>query len=583
MVHFFDQLGSVVGWTHHIFLGGLFIMLIAEVVMLAVVQRNVRSSICNHFDTAVENVATLPISPLKWQLNAYHYLQLVLGRFATSHSYLNVCCIVVMHEESGWTEIFTFAFCLLCVSRAVTVIYQVYATAAASQSDGAREGLLARAPPPLDNFALGVILEKYVPDPELPLCGLSPHKMLLFVRLALEDMPQFILQLLYLWEDGMRSSVDLAIFLCAILLGLVVIWRDLSGLAFDGTPRTVADAAGAADLKTLKHRIHLGESATTADENKMTPAHFAAVSAKMNSDVDKGIEIFSYLETRGANINATDQDGWTPLHHAAAGLLRNNVDALITVGADPTARDRHGNSPLLLAAGCSRRHRLIQRQKGVSLPEQCIGVLSVLLKGGSIANERTFAGESAVKLATGFPEDLTESVRAYLFEHGAENERAPVPAKSFMPVGEVPVRNSEYPPLPDRQAFAVAPKSGDMNPMRFASPKAASTAKSEKSQELPRFPTAGWVDGGHTFLHSIVNDVLYTTGGNYSFGTGDSFTYVKGTGVGISQLNEDNTYFSRTFDGKGFTVHPTRNDAIEGKNKISLSGGSVTNKFLFAG
>jgi len=119
--------------------------------------------------------------------------------------------------------------------------------------------------------------------------------------------------------------------------------------------------------------------------------------------------------------------------------------------------------------------------------------------------------------------------------------------------------------------------------MRFASPKTTNTMKDEKSQELPRFPTAGWVEGGHAFFHSIVNDVLYTSAGTYTFGTGDSFTYVKGTGAGIAQLSEDKTYYSRTFDGKGFTVHPTRNDAIEGKNKIALSGGSVTNKFLFAG
>ncbi|HEX7021649.1 MAG TPA: ankyrin repeat domain-containing protein [Trueperaceae bacterium] len=51
----------------------------------------------------------------------------------------------------------------------------------------------------------------------------------------------------------------------------------------------------------------------------------------------------------GADVDARDARGWTPLMIAAARNTREAVSVLLAAGADPNARDRRGQTPLLLA------------------------------------------------------------------------------------------------------------------------------------------------------------------------------------------------------------------------------------------
>ena len=56
------------------------------------------------------------------------------------------------------------------------------------------------------------------------------------------------------------------------------------------------------------------------------------------------------LIARGADPNARDGDGKTPLHYAARwGQSPDIVTALLERGADSQARDQEGNTPLELA------------------------------------------------------------------------------------------------------------------------------------------------------------------------------------------------------------------------------------------
>jgi ankyrin repeat protein len=61
----------------------------------------------------------------------------------------------------------------------------------------------------------------------------------------------------------------------------------------------------------------------------------------------KGLkEVVELLISEGTDVNAKNEDGWTPLHMAAAGGQNEIVELLIAAGADVNAKDRVGETPL---------------------------------------------------------------------------------------------------------------------------------------------------------------------------------------------------------------------------------------------
>jgi hypothetical protein len=66
---------------------------------------------------------------------------------------------------------------------------------------------------------------------------------------------------------------------------------------------------------------------------------------------------FNYLcllVDAGADVNASDIEGWTPLHFAARAQIPKTVEYLLKHGALPNPQDSHGNTPLFRAVGTSR-------------------------------------------------------------------------------------------------------------------------------------------------------------------------------------------------------------------------------------
>ena len=51
----------------------------------------------------------------------------------------------------------------------------------------------------------------------------------------------------------------------------------------------------------------------------------------------------------GANCNATDEDGWTPLHYAAERGEAECIAVLLAAGADMSIKDNEGRTPFHLA------------------------------------------------------------------------------------------------------------------------------------------------------------------------------------------------------------------------------------------
>ncbi|MBD0390989.1 ankyrin repeat domain-containing protein [Wolbachia endosymbiont of Pentalonia nigronervosa] len=96
-------------------------------------------------------------------------------------------------------------------------------------------------------------------------------------------------------------------------------------------------AVQAKDYDKVKSLIEQGAEVNATDSNGKTPLHYAA---------SLSLDIVKYLVAQGADINARDNDEMTPLHDAARFHL-DVVKYLVAQGADINARDNdYGYTPL---------------------------------------------------------------------------------------------------------------------------------------------------------------------------------------------------------------------------------------------
>ena len=96
--------------------------------------------------------------------------------------------------------------------------------------------------------------------------------------------------------------------------------------------RALLDAAEKGNIEAVKKTLADGADVNAKDDNGWTPLHWAATS------FDK--EVSEYLITMGADVNAAETvSGMTPLHFAAAGDQKEIVELLLASGADVNAKD----------------------------------------------------------------------------------------------------------------------------------------------------------------------------------------------------------------------------------------------------
>ena len=62
------------------------------------------------------------------------------------------------------------------------------------------------------------------------------------------------------------------------------------------------------------------------------------------------IQVLRLLLRKGADVNATDEAGWTPLMLAVRSSRQAAVEALLEAGADAAAQNRQGATAVHLAA-----------------------------------------------------------------------------------------------------------------------------------------------------------------------------------------------------------------------------------------
>jgi ankyrin repeat protein len=115
------------------------------------------------------------------------------------------------------------------------------------------------------------------------------------------------------------------------------------------------------------------------------------------------------LIEKGADMNARDEEGSTPLADASSLGQLANVKALVAKGADIEARDIYGNTPLLAAAcDCAR----------ATMNDTDVVVDFLLTKGADI-NARNKEGNTALMIASGGGVVKTRIVKI-LIDHGAD-------------------------------------------------------------------------------------------------------------------------------------------------------------------
>ena len=93
--------------------------------------------------------------------------------------------------------------------------------------------------------------------------------------------------------------------------------------------------AGVADVSRC---LNAGADPNARDEDGNTPLHFAGY--------NKNPAVITALVNAGAEINARDKWGHTPLHDAASNQSPAVITALVNAGADVNAKNKRGKTPL---------------------------------------------------------------------------------------------------------------------------------------------------------------------------------------------------------------------------------------------
>nr|5H76_A Chain A, DARPin,Immunoglobulin G-binding protein A [synthetic construct]5H76_B Chain B, DARPin,Immunoglobulin G-binding protein A [synthetic construct]5H76_C Chain C, DARPin,Immunoglobulin G-binding protein A [synthetic construct] len=106
--------------------------------------------------------------------------------------------------------------------------------------------------------------------------------------------------------------------------------------------RKLLEAARAGQDDEVRILMANGADVNAADNTGTTPLHLAAYSGHL--------EIVEVLLKHGADVDASDVFGYTPLHLAAYWGHLEIVEVLLKNGADVNAMDSDGMTPLHLAA-----------------------------------------------------------------------------------------------------------------------------------------------------------------------------------------------------------------------------------------
>lgn len=118
-----------------------------------------------------------------------------------------------------------------------------------------------------------------------------------------------------------------------------------------------------------------GMGANTADINGTAPIHRATRMA--TRDTSRQLRVMSSLVNHGADVNATNHDGWAPLHLAAGSHNATTVEWLLRHGANPSIKTNGGQTALEIAGSSSSGTSALglMTQQDVGMKQETIELL----------------------------------------------------------------------------------------------------------------------------------------------------------------------------------------------------------------
>lgn len=142
-----------------------------------------------------------------------------------------------------------------------------------------------------------------------------------------------------------------------------------------------ASMGGAIMLNDVKEVARILDQGFNINTNRMgqghTPLHLAA-------DEDRKLGLIELLLARGADVNAKDGSGKTPLHRAAGNDCIKVVGLLLKHGAQINASDQSGATPLFEA---------------ISAPMGDLATVKLLVENGADVTSKAYGGSTPLSLA----------------------------------------------------------------------------------------------------------------------------------------------------------------------------------------
>jgi len=143
--------------------------------------------------------------------------------------------------------------------------------------------------------------------------------------------------------------------------------------------RALLDAAWDGNIEAVKQHLDAGADLNAKDGGGETPLHAAVF--KGHKEIVFGStplhdaafsdlkEVTELLIANGADVNAKAEEGWTPLHDAARGGHKEIAELLIAKGADLNAKDNDGETPVDYAIRKEELADLLRKHGGKTAEE----------------------------------------------------------------------------------------------------------------------------------------------------------------------------------------------------------------------
>ena len=147
--------------------------------------------------------------------------------------------------------------------------------------------------------------------------------------------------------------------------------------------KELLEAVRAGDVQRVRELLEAGANPNARDKDGLTPLHWAA--SEGHADIVK------ILLEHGADPNTKIKYGWTPLHYASREGHADVVKLLLEHGADPNTKKDDGLTPLHVAAFSGHAD-----------------VVKLLLEHGADPNARNYLGWTPLDVAEGQVRDVLE-------------------------------------------------------------------------------------------------------------------------------------------------------------------------------